>query len=227
MDRARRPSGALAQPTRARLFDRLGELRRSAGTEELAEQLGLHPNGVRVHLEVLLEAGLIARQRTRQARGRPRDMWSVAPDAQPDGERPRAYADLARWLAQTLEPAKRRQGELETSGRAVGRQLAPTANGTPPDETMQTVLASLGFQPRREQDQSGTLTYELCNCPYRDVAREHQDVVCTLHRGITQGLLDVIDPTASLAAFIPKDPDTAGCRITLRGPLADSAKTPA
>jgi len=227
MDRARSPSGALSQPTRARLFDRLGELRRTAGTDELAERLGLHPNGVRVHLEVLLAAGLVARERVRQTRGRPRDMWSVAADARPDGERPHAYNDLARWLAQAIESAQRRLRELETSGRAVGRQLAPTASTAPPDETMQTVLASLGFQPRREQDQSGTLTYQLCNCPYRDVAREHQDVVCTLHRGITQGLLDVINPAASLAAFIPKDPETAGCLITPRGPLADSAKTPA
>lgn len=227
MDRVRSPSGALAQPTRARLFDCLGELCRSASTDELAGQVGLHPNGVRVHLEVLLEAGLVARERTRQARGRPRDMWSVAPDAQPDGARPHAYVDLARWLAQTIGPAKRRLRELETNGRAVGRQLAPTASTTSPDETMQTVLASLGFQPRREQDRFGRRTYRLCNCPYRAVALERQDVVCTLHRGITQGLLDVIEPKASLADFIPKDPEAAGCLITLRGPQADSAKTPA
>jgi len=44
------PRGALAQPTRARLFARLGELRGSAGTDELAAHLGVHPNGVRIHL---------------------------------------------------------------------------------------------------------------------------------------------------------------------------------
>ena len=44
------PRGALAQPTRACLFARLGELFPSAGTDELAAHLGLHPNGVRIHL---------------------------------------------------------------------------------------------------------------------------------------------------------------------------------
>ena len=38
-----------------------------------------------------------------------------------------------------------------------------------------------------------------------------------LHRGITRGLLDVLEPGAKLAAFVPHDPDRAGCEIELRG----------
>lgn len=41
---------ALAQPTRGRLFELLCELKRPAGTTELAERLKLHHNGVRMHL---------------------------------------------------------------------------------------------------------------------------------------------------------------------------------
>src|SRR5665213_3350636 len=44
------PGDALSQPTRARLFALLGEMRRPIGTAELAERLDLHPNGVRIHL---------------------------------------------------------------------------------------------------------------------------------------------------------------------------------
>jgi hypothetical protein len=50
MDLSIGPRGALAQPTRACLFARLGELHRSAGTDKLAAHLGLHPNGVRIRL---------------------------------------------------------------------------------------------------------------------------------------------------------------------------------
>jgi len=45
-------------------------------------------------------------------------------------------------------------------------------------------------------------------------------VVCGLHRGITRGLLDVIDPSTRLVGFVPKDPDVAGCLIETRGPIA-------
>ncbi len=47
------PDDPLSQPTRARLFALLGDLGRPADTAELAQQLGLHPNGVRIHLERL------------------------------------------------------------------------------------------------------------------------------------------------------------------------------
>lgn len=56
MDFPARPRDALAQPTRARLFSLLAEFRRPIGTDELAREVGLHPNGVRVHLERLREA---------------------------------------------------------------------------------------------------------------------------------------------------------------------------
>lgn len=42
-----------------------------------------------------------------------------------------------------------------------------------------------------------------------------QAVVCTLHRGITRGLLDRLAPDAQLTGFLAKDPDTAGCEITV------------
>ena len=48
-------------------------------------------------------------------------------------------------------------------------------------------------------------------------------MVCSLHRGITRGLLDALDPETELAAFVPKDPDAAGCLIELRGPMAAQA----
>jgi predicted ArsR family transcriptional regulator len=79
----------------------------------------------------------------------------------------------------------------------------------------------MGFQPERRLDPGGTLTYTLGNCPYRDAAREDQAVVCGLHRGLTQGLLETLAPNAELTDFLPEDPDSAGCLIQIRGPLTD------
>jgi predicted ArsR family transcriptional regulator len=212
---------ALSQPTRARLFALLGELRRPAGTEELADQIGLHPNGVRVHLERLRQAGLVVRERSRQGLGRPRDQWTIAPEAQPGGEPPRGYADLGRWLTRVIASGKTSQRAIEAAGRQIGRDLAPDGQPLPAEPTMHAALASMGFQPRREPTGEGTLTYRLCNCPYRDAARESQQVVCTLHRGMTRGLLDQLAPETELTGFVPKDPYAAGCLIELRGGLAD------
>lgn len=221
MDAPLKPDDALIQPTRARLFAMLSEIRGPAGTEELAERLGRHPNGVRVHLERLRDAGLVVRERSRQGRGRPRDLWMIAPEAQPGGEPPRGYDDLGRWLTRILASGKTSRRAIEAAGREIGRELAPAPGALPAEPTMHASLASLGFQPRRERGGEGELTYRLCNCPFRDAAGESQSVVCTLHRGITRGLLDELDPETVLADFVPQDPYAAGCLIELRGGLAD------
>jgi len=205
----------LAQPTRARLFALLSELKRPVGTAELAERVGLHPNGVRLHLERLREAGLVERTRPRQAVGRPRDAWTVAPGARPGNRAPSAYADLGRWLARAITPGPRRLRDIEATGREIGRELAPARDGSL-TETLESTLTALGFQPRLQPADSG-VTFCLDNCPYRDAVRENQEVVCTLHRGLTRGLLDVLEPEAKLAGFVPRDPDKAGCLIELTG----------
>ena len=93
----------LAQPTRRRLFALLGELGGAASTDELAERLALHPNGVRTHLQRMRDAGLVIRRRVARPRGRPRDEWAIAPTARPGGDPPHAYGALAR-LARPQHP---------------------------------------------------------------------------------------------------------------------------
>ncbi len=84
-----------------------------------------------------------------RSRGRPRDMWSVSPSAEPGGSPPRAYGDLARWLARATPPTKARLREVENAGREIGRELAPT---TPDPRTaaLRDTLTGLGFQPALE-----------------------------------------------------------------------------
>lgn len=204
----------LAQPTRRRLFALLTGLSNGATTAELADHLGLHPNGVRTHLERLERAALIARARSRQPRGRPIDVWTIASGAHPAGEPPSAYEDLARWLAQAL---RRRQAgglrSIETTGRQIGREL-PTAGSDAPNG-LENALAALGFAPAAPQRDGDRITFRLRNCPYRAAVHQNQPAVCALHKGITQGLLDVLDPHARLARFVARDPDQAGCEIAL------------
>ena len=155
-------------------------------------------------------------------KGRPRDAWSINPDAQPGGDPPTAYADLGRWLVRSISAGKTRVRDVESAGREIGRELAAEGPASTA-ERIRDVLGALGFQPTSKIDREGTLTYTLANCPYRDAVRENQTVVCALHRGLTRGLLDEMSPRTKLAGFVPKDPYAAGCLIQLKGPLADDA----
>jgi predicted ArsR family transcriptional regulator len=204
------PNDVLAQPTRARLFALLGELKRPTGTVELAERLELHPNGVRIHLERLHDVGLVARTRVRGPRGRPADVWTIAPDARPGGQRPGAYRDLCKWLARSMAARSTSPRALERTGRTIGRELAPS-DAAPGPEAVERALTALGFAPTVQSRKGDRLTVRLGNCPYRDVVRENQPAICALHKGITRGLLDMLAPGTKLDKFVPHDPVQAGC----------------
>jgi predicted ArsR family transcriptional regulator len=215
----------LARDTRGRLFELLGQLGRTATTDELATALALHPNGVRRHLEQLQLAGLIHRDSVRQPRGRPRDGWSIDPDARPGGEPPRGYAELGRWLARAIPARPDNLREVEATGRAIGRELP--ASGAVGDRTtsssgledFERAVTWLGFAPHSDDPApSGDgeqVTYRLTNCPYRQAVEENQPVICTLHKGILTGLLEALEPGAEITGFQPRDPRTAGCAVTL------------
>lgn len=204
------PVDTLAQPTRARLFALLGELERPATTAELADALGLHVNGVRAHLERLAAAGLVARERQRMPRGRPRDTWAAAPGA---GAAPGQA--LGRWLARTMGRGRAAAGAAERTGREIGGELAGAQAAGDATTVVATTFTRLGFEPQVTSAAGGLATVTLRNCPYRDAAQENPDVVCALHRGMTLGLLDAAAPDAELRSFVPRDPATANCTLQI------------
>lgn len=209
----------LAQRTRARIFSWLAERGAPASAETLAGALGLHPNGVRRHLERLREAGLVERHRSQGRRGRPKSLWEIAPGADPGGEPPTSYADLAGWLARAIPPGRNRLREVEKAGEEIGRELAPRERVEDPVDGFRRALASLGFRPALELSGQDGFICRLENCPYREPVRENQAVVCALHKGITSGLLAKLLPDARLARFEPHDPELAGCVLGVSGSI--------
>jgi predicted ArsR family transcriptional regulator len=207
----------LAEPIRARLLAALADLRRPASTDELAARVARHPNSARVQLQRLADAGLIERRRQAGPRGRPRHLWAIRADARPGGAAPEAHADLGRWLARAVRGGSTLEN-VEAAGRQIGREIAPDAAGGGVRQAMQDALTALGFAPRSEPTERGGLRYVLGNCPYREAVAENQPVVCTLHRGMTQGLLEGFASSRRLTAFVAKDPYTAGCLIDLSAP---------
>jgi DNA-binding transcriptional ArsR family regulator len=145
MDVPARTDDVLARPTRARLFSVLVELPRPVGTEELAALVGLHPNGVRVHLERLRQAGLVERERRSSAPGTTARSVDDCP-----GCRARAGATSGARVARTLARANYSLGALELAkGRihgAVGSAGNLSPDGDAAAETkMRATLTGLGF----------------------------------------------------------------------------------
>jgi predicted ArsR family transcriptional regulator len=207
----------LAQPSAARLFEALTEARHPLSTADAAEAAGVHPNSARRHLGRLAEAGMVEAGVDQGGRGRPRKTWRVTSDGRIGGRPPDAYRELAQWLGRSVAVMAADPAEIRAQGRMIGREIAVENGEHDGPDVLDDSLRAMGFWPRREQDGS-TTRFTLCNCPYRDVAESNIEVICTLHLGIAEGIVQGADRDARVTGFEPRDPKLAGCRIEIEAP---------
>ncbi|HET8743665.1 MAG TPA: helix-turn-helix domain-containing protein [Gaiella sp.] len=190
-DQALRRHRALADPSRARILTELTDAGR-LDARELAGRVGLHVNTVRVHLGVLVEGGLVESETVRsQSRGRPRIAYRPTAEAGDEGgRRYRLLAEILTALVARFGPGA---AELEEVGEAWGRYFveAPPSARLSDDEAVAKVvrlLAEVGFEPRLARDRRGRKIL-MRPCPFLELARSHQEVVCPIHLGLVRGAL--------------------------------------
>jgi predicted ArsR family transcriptional regulator len=179
---------------RRRVMVALRESSTPLGVGELAEQLGIHPNTVRFHLDTLVRTGQVERvQGAPVGPGRPPLAFRISPGMDPMG--PRNYQLLAGMLVDQLAAEPDAPGHALAAGRAWGRQLHTPASARRgrrrPDGVEQLVelLADLGFEPERRSSDHGSGQIALHNCPFLDLVESRTHVVCPIHLGLMQGAM--------------------------------------
>ncbi len=187
-------AGAPLGQSRAHVLDLLRAAGSPVGVRDIADQAGLHPNTARFHLDALVDAGLAARApKERTTPGRPSMAYRAVAGGEPMGRR--RYRLLAEMLTSLIAGMLPKPGEAaEEAGREWGRYLTEPP---PPYQRLDAgeavgrltaTTAEIGFAPEAVTD--GTqYQLRLRQCPFREVAENHQDVVCQLHLGLMQGAL--------------------------------------
>ncbi len=183
---------ALADPSRLRILAELaadGPL----DTRALAQRVGLHANTVRVHLNALAEAGLVASETVPlQGPGRPRLVYRALATEPEQGRRYRLLAEMLTALVARFGPEAATQ--LEEIGEAWGHHMveSPPPFSSLPDaeavERLLALLAEVGFEPSLEETRRARRIL-MRPCPFLELARRHQDVVCPIHLGLMRGAL--------------------------------------
>lgn len=217
---------ALSSPVRRRLLERLQAVPDPQDVRVLADSLELHPTTVRSHLAILVDAGLaFARAEDRNRVGRPRLLYAAtAAGTTTSTTSGDGYRLLAGMLASYLSAAAGdSEAAGEDAGRAWGRHLvegpAPfqTLQPTEAIERVMDLLDGFGFAPELDGADERAPTILLHRCPFLDVAREHQDVVCSLHLGLMRGALDELGvqvQARDLRPFVQPDLCVADLQVT-------------
>ena len=181
---------ALADETRYALYRELAASPRALGAPELAERLGLHANTVRMHLERMREAGLVDVEPVHRGTvGRPQHVYALAPGAPGLEFDPPAHAILAGLLATMAERLGADAIDAAETGRSWGHESVRRSRGRTCIDQLADQLAELGFEPAVAPDGDHTRVTFL-QCPFRDLAEAYPELVCNLHRGICDGVLE-------------------------------------
>ena len=220
------PAGAPAPPlsaARRRVLSLVGETPETT-VAQAARHLGGHPNSSRLQLDALAQEHLVTSAPLgSQGRGRPARAYRITARGRQAlaDHRDAGYLSLTRAFTMHLVST----GDASAAravGRQWGRELAESHEGldvarpTTPSTGATTdrlcaLLASLDFSPERGEDGD----VRLYTCPFVDQARADPDVVCTIHQGLIDSVLESWG-TRQRARLVPfGEPDA--CRLQLEG----------
>ena len=217
---------ALAEASRVGILELLRSRREPLTVNDIADEMGLHPNTARVHLSILVEAGLVVETTAPGgAPGRPARLYEAS-GLEPDEQS--GYRLLASILAGHLSTHSRDPAAAaEAAGSAWGRRLVELPrdgrDGDPLPPVIE-LLDRLGFEPESHRGERG-VSVELHHCPFRDIANDHPEVACAVHLGIIRGALRELgsDAEATLQPFVTP----LLCTAELRTRRSRSPATPA
>lgn len=174
----------------------------------IADELGVHPNTVRFHLDALVQSGRVERLLGEPAGpGRPPTVYRASRSMDRNG--PSNYRLLAAVLTDHLASTARRPARTAAE---LGRRWGPSLVGQPPSgrvvtktaalTRLGTVLADLGFAP---EPHSGGRSKDirLRHCPFLDLVDDHAEVICAVHLGLMQGTLTALNGPVTVDRLDP------------------------
>jgi predicted ArsR family transcriptional regulator len=193
---------------------------------DLSDRTGLHVNTLRGHLDALLTRGEVSRSPV-PTHGRGRPAWRYAalgPDSAPAGE----LADLAVALAGAVSRSSADPTtQANLAGRDWGARLAEQVDRADDGRAdgraaVLAVMRRMGFAPlergergeRGDRGVTGARTVRLTRCPLLSAARAEPDIVCGVHLGLVQGLLEALGESSAGSDLVPFA-EPGACRLVL------------
>ena len=196
-------TSTLGDPTRRSIYLTVRESVEPVTAAQVAAKFNIHANVARHHLDRLAEEGYLEVTRRRPegkngpGAGRPAKCYTATDkeiELQFPARRYDLLADLLIRVVQRLEPEQASAIAAEV-GREYGMELAGTIEL--PDAagfeavlaTVQQAMVEMGFAVDAKTGDRQLLT---SHCPFGRTAFDHPEVVCSLDRGIVNGLMEAL-----------------------------------
>ena len=218
-------TSTLGDPTRRSIYLTVRESADPVTAAQIAAEFDIHANVARHHLDRLADEGYLEITRKRPegkngpGAGRPAKCYTSTDkeiELQFPARRYDLLADLLIRVVQKLEPERASEIAAEV-GREYGMELAGTLQ-LPDAASFDSVLAvvqqalvDVGFAV---DTNTGNRQLLMSHCPFGRTAFDHPEVVCSLDRGIVNGLMEALHHVTDTVTA-PKETWGEGCVTTV------------
>ena len=212
MEQTLKITNVLSDPTRYYIYQYITKRHQEVTVQEVADNFNIHPNVARLHLSKLEDVNMLASETKKTGKGgRPSRLYRLSDDVIQLHFPFRDYMLLSKVAIQTMlslgEDGKK---ALYLTGKRFGAELIEQEmskkslqNGELEFEQKMVLLKSAatlaGFYPEFETNGDRTKIYfQIFNCPFKEVAQDHTEAVCSMHRQFLKGMFEALFDSVEL-----------------------------
>ncbi|RFU65690.1 helix-turn-helix transcriptional regulator [Peribacillus glennii] len=222
MEQTLKITNVLSDPTRYHIYQYITKRHQEVTVQDIADSFNIHPNVARLHLSKLEDVNmLISKTKKNGKGGRPSRLYRLSEDVVQLHFPFRDYQLLSKIAIQTiLSLGEEGKQALYQTGKQFGYELAAknTAYANQPIESLpfeqkirilKSAATMAGFSPELHINEDQTKIYfQIFNCPFKEVAVNEPEVVCTMHNAFLSGMFQSLFEAAEV---VEKENMLEGC----------------
>ena len=222
MEETLKVANILSDPTRYYIYQYITRRHKDVSVVEVAEVFDIHPNVARLHLSKLEEGHMLVSGTQKTGKGgRPSRFYRLSDEVIELSFPNRDYQTLARMAIETMLSMGDAGSEAlfktgERYGRDLAYEYAKEIDEEPKNLSFDHKLAILkevsekaGFSPEfMIPAHQANVQFKVFNCPFKEIASEHQEAVCGAHYAFIRGMFNALFDSIELHA---EDNIISGC----------------
>ncbi|WML45297.1 helix-turn-helix domain-containing protein [Neobacillus sp. PS3-40] len=206
MEQTLKITNVLSDPTRYYIYQYITKRHQEVTVQEVADNFSIHPNVARLHLSKLEDVNMLASETKKTGKGgRPSRLYRLSDDVIQLHFPFRDYMLLSKVAIQTMlslgEDGKK---ALYLTGKRFGIELVEQEMSRKSlqgqelefDQKLTILKAAAtlaGFYPEFETNgDKSKIYFQIFNCPFKEVAQDHTDAVCSMHYQFLKGMFEAL-----------------------------------
>lgn len=200
MEKTLKVTNVLSDPTRYHIYQHIVSSQKEVTVAQIAEKFDIHQNVARLHLSKLEDIRLVKSFSKKTGKGgRPAKVYTLSDELIELSFPYRDYRTLAKIAIESMASlGDIGEQALYQTGKKYGTEMFSQINRTSRHLTIQEkidILEDTGkmlglYASFTYNETTGSISFEINNCPFKEVAETNDNIVCKMHSSFLKGMFE-------------------------------------